>query len=199
MATIIRLNQSITNADAPRLREIVTSDDFSGTGELVGSMTSAALGGEPMQWSGVPGWTREDGAIRTPQESFNHRLEFEDMPENLIATYRVVRMPSNGYLALGLRSGNWGGDSVVVGITNTGHIWLENRKDGQTTRSPSVSGVKQGDIIGIKAIGESLEATVNGETVTTWTATVLGRGALRLFTYPIIDAAIDDFVVEVVR
>ena len=199
MATIVRLNQSITNADAPRLREILTSDDFSGTGELVGSMTSAALGGEPMQWSGVPGWTREDGAIRTPQGSINELLELEDMPENLIVTYRVVRMPSNGFLALSLRYTSNGRDRVVLGITNLGFIWFENRKDGQTTRSPAVSGVRQGDIIGIKAVGENLEATINGEIVNTWTTDILGRGDLRLSTYPIIDAAIDDLVVEVAR
>lgn len=199
MATIVRLNQSITNADAPRLREILTSDDFSGTGELVGSMTSAALGGEPMQWSGVPGWTREDGAIRTPQGSINDILTLEDMPENLIVTYRVVRMPSNGFLALSLRSTSNGRDRVVLGITNLGFIWFENRKDGQTTRSPAVNGVRQGDIIGIRAVGENLEATINGGIVNTWTTDILGRGDLRLSTYPIIDAAIDDLVVEVAR
>lgn len=199
MATIVRLNQSITDTSAPRLREIITSDDFSGEGELVGSMTSAALGGEPMKWSGIPGWTREDGAIRTPQGSINELLELADMPEDIEASCRVVRMPSNGFLALSLRSTSRGRDRVVLGITNLGFIWFENRKDGQTTRSPAVSGVRQGDIIGIRAVGENLEATINGQIVNTWTTDILGRGALRLSTYPIIDAAIDDLVVEVAR
>lgn len=199
MATIIRLNQSITNKDAPRLREIITSDDFSGTGELVGSMTSAALGGTPMQWEGVPGWTRHEGGLHTPQGSSFEVLDLNGLPADISVSYKVVSLPDiSGFLQLSMRMQD-SSNRVIFGLTNTASLWIESRFDGATVRSSTVGGVKVGDILTFTAEGENLTSAVNGVPVLTYETQVLTPGTMRLSTFPVINAVIDDLVVEAVR
>lgn len=198
MATIIRLNQAITNSDAPRLREIITSDDFSGTGELVGSMTSAALGGTPMKWEGTPGgWTRHEGGIHTPQGSSNENIELNGLPADISVSYKVVSLPDAGFLSVSMRMQS-AVNRVVFGLTNTASLWIENRVDGATTRSSVVGGVKVGDILTFTADGANLTSAVNGSPVLTYEAQIVAPGAMRLSTYPVINATIDDLIVTTV-
>ena len=196
MATIIRLNQSITNNDAPRLSEIITSDDFSGTGELVGSMTSAALGGEPMQWKGVAGgWTRHEGGIHTPQGSYAQHLELYGLPADISVSYKVVSLPDSGFLSVSVRTQD-SNNREVFGLTDKAELWIENRLEGVTTRSKIVGGVEVGDILTFTADGVNLTSAVNGVPVLTYEAQITAPGWMRLSTYPVINATIDDLIVE---
>lgn len=196
MATVIRLNQSIVNDDAPRLRQVITSDDFSGTGEIVGSMSSAAFGGTPMLWEGTPGgWTRAQGGIYSPQGSSNEVLEMSGLPADMTASYTVVELPDAGYVAVSIRMKNVG-NRVVFGLTNTGALWIENRVDGVTTRSSVAHvGVRGGDRLEFIADGNALISAVNGIPALSYDAQISGEGIMRLSTYPVINAVIDDLVI----
>ena len=195
MATIIRLNQSITDDTAPRIREVITSDDFSGSGELVGSLTSAALGGTPMQWEGEAGWTRHQGGIRTPQGSSTQVLELNGLPENYAASFKVLKLPDTGYVSVSTRMKNVG-NRCLFGLTNTGSVWIENRVDSTTSRSDTASGVKVGDIITFETDGSNLHARINGELVLSYAAQIFGEGIMRLSAYPVVDAVLDDLIIE---
>lgn len=195
MAIIIRLDQAITDNDAPRLREIITSDDFSGTGELVGSMTSAALGGVPMQWEGTPGgWTRANGGIRTPQGSSNEVLELNGLPADMTVECKVVELPDAGFVSVSMRMQN-ASNRVVFGLTNTGSVWIENRVGGVTSRSSVVGGVNVGDRLSFTADGDQLTTAINGETVLSYAAQIAEAGTMRLSAYPVINAVIDDLII----
>lgn len=194
MATIIRLNQSITNNNAPRLRKAITSDDFSGTGELVGSMTSAALGGTPMQWGGNPGWTRHNGGIHTPQGSSAQVLELNGLPADLAVSYRAVTLPDSGYIALSVRMQD-SYNRVVFCLGTGGSVWIQNRIDGGIEQSSTANGVKAGDILTFAADGDHLTASINGLPVLSYTAQILEAGTMRLSTSPVINAVIDDLVI----
>lgn len=61
--TIVGSPVQATTTATPALKpgDIFTSDTFTGTGSLVGQMTSAALGGTPVKWEGAAGMTVEGG------------------------------------------------------------------------------------------------------------------------------------------
>ena len=62
-----------------------------------------------------------------------------------------------------------------------------------------MEGVEVGDILTFTANGVNLTSSVNGVPVLTYEAQVVTPGTMRLSTYPVIDATIDDLVVEVAR
>lgn len=198
MATIIRLNQSITDESAPRIRRIITSDDFAGAGELVGTMTTAALGGQPMGWEGASeGFTRADGVLHTPTAP-GRRASLLGLPANIAATYRVVSLPSNGRLLLSLRGNDDFTNRVIMRLEHDGTLSIEESIDMTTQSLASTTGVRVGDRLTFVADGATLTANINGEPAVTAVTTVNSPGELRLSTYPAIVASIDDLIVETV-
>lgn len=197
MATIIRLNESITDKSAPRIRHLVTSDDFSGSGNLVGTSTTAALGGTPMEWVGAAeGFTRESGTLRINPPSRGQEAKLLGLPENLAVTYKVVELPPNGRLLLSVRGINGFANRVIMRLESTGALSIENTVDGTTQSLGSVSGVRPGDTVTLTAIGTALTAYINGAPSLNAVTTVVTPGDFMFSTYPEIDAAIDDLVIE---
>lgn len=197
MATIIRLDQSITNSDAPRILKPITSDDFSGSGEIVGSTTTAALGGTPMQWGGLAGgWIRENGGIRAQDAPTNRNIELRPLPQDISVRFTAVTIPTNGRIIISLRSSEDAATRASLRLEAGGVLRFENRVNDVIEPSSTVNAVSAGDRVQILAEGDTLKALVNGVSVLSFTTPITGSGGVRLSTYQESTAVIDDLVIE---
>lgn len=200
MATIIRLNEEITDKNAPVLRATITSDDFSGSGEIVGSLTSAVLGGVPMTWGGASGgWTREDGGIVTPQNSYHNALVLAGLPADLSATVTVRELPSGqgDRAMISLRATPTRNTRIYLRFFGDGSLSIWERiSDVESEVADSGPGtVRVGDRISFELSGTTARALVNGEVVASGAVTYTAAGEMALTTYPITRAVLDDLVI----
>lgn len=201
---ILRGNFNITDPDWPTytIRKIITSDDFSGTGELVGSMTSATLGGVPMQWGGKVGaWTRQDGGITTPTGSYYDELTLADMPAD-VSVSTVIRdmggsTSSGDQFIISVRASADRKDRTRASFYANGSVRLDQyTADGGRVMGDLVGGAfKLGDRVGIEANGKKAAATVNGHKIVEWDTEVLAPGDIVFTTYPLVDFILDDVIV----
>lgn len=197
MAIIIRLDQSITNSNAPRILEAITSDDFSGSGEIVGSTTTAALGGSPMQWGGIEGgWIRENGGIRAQDAPTSRNIELRPLPQDLSVRFTAVTIPTNGRIIISLRSSEDASTRASLRLEAGGVLRFENRVNDAIELSNTVNAVNAGDRVQIMAEGDSLKALVNGVRVLSFTTSITGPGGVRLSAYLESTAVIDDLKIE---
>lgn len=197
MATIIRLDHQITDVSAPRVLITLTSDDFSQTGEIVGSMTSAALGGAPMQWGGIEGgWIRENGGIRAQDAPTNRNIELRPLPQDISVRFTAVTIPTNGRIIISLRSSEDASTRASLRLEAGGVLRFENRVNDAIELSNTVNAVNAGDRVQIMAEGDSLKALVNGVSVLSFTTSITGPGGVRLSAYRESTAVIDDLKIE---
>lgn len=197
MATVIRLDHQITDVSAPRVLITLTSDDFSQTGEIVGSMTSAALGGDPMEWGGLAGgWIRENGGIRAQDAPTNRNIELRPLPQDVSVRFTAVTLPTNGRVIISLRSSEDASTRASLRLEAGGVLRFENRVNNVIETSNTVNAVNAGDRVQILAEGESLKALVNGVAVLSFTTSITGPGGVRLSTYLESTAVIDDLKIE---
>lgn len=197
MATIIRISQSITDINAPRILEVITSDDFSGSGEIVGSTTTAALGGTPMQWGGIAGgWIRENGGIRAQDAPTNRNIELRPLPQDLSVRFTAATIPTNGRVLISLRSSEDASTRASLRLEAGGVLRFENRVSDVVETSNTVNAVNAGDRVQILAEGNTLKALVNGVSVLSFTTSITGSGGVRLSAYLESAAVIDDLVIE---
>lgn len=196
---IIPGNFTITDPTWPiyNIRRVITSDDFSGSGELVGAMTSAALGGTPMTWDGVAGgWTRHQGAIRSPQENYNHNLILGGLPADIFIGFRMVSLPDTGRLVVSARASTSSDTRIMLRVISDGSVQFEQRIGGTiTTSSIKYGAVANGDHVGFEVRGSQVSALVNQREVLTWETGVTAAGQIVLSTYPINTSVIDDLTV----
>lgn len=196
---VIPGNFHITDPEWPvyDIRRTITSDDFSGTGELVGSLTSAALGGVPMTWQGeTDGWTRHNGGILSPSTSYVNRLVLPSMPNDLYVGVRIKQLPSAGRFILSLRYNETDNDRVILWVTYRGGVALRQQVKGVETGTSELAGaVRLGDIVGIEARGDKLRVLVNGRVKLEWSTQVVAGGSVALSTWPVNNSAVDDLVV----
>lgn len=182
------------------IAKIITSDDFSGSGDIAGNMTSAALGGIPAMWGGTPGgWTRSAGGAKTPQVSWLHELNMPtpaDTSVSFVVTAANLISSDTERILVSLRSNAERTSRQILRIEQSGKLWHEIRNDGATSYGKSaLNAFEVGDRITFEVKGSTVRTLVNGEVVLEDVAVVEGAGDLVFTTYPIADITIDDVIV----
>ena len=195
MATIIRLNESITDKSAPKLPVVLTSDTFD-TGDL--TMSGAQLGGEPWPISVYSDtWSRQDGGITT---TGGGALSLNDLPSDIIVKLTIKSLPDAGRLSISSRAGSPPTENrEVVDINYDGSVRLNPRIDNVQQPGPySAAGVvKPGSVVTFSTVGNDVKVLVDGEVVAEQGASVPAGGTLFLASYQMTGGlVVDDLVIS---
>lgn len=192
-----------TTTATPALKpgEIFTSDTFTGTGPLVGQMTSAALGGTPVAWEGAAGMTVEGGKAIAGATAAGKAILAAGLADVKIE-FTLVARPTSGDMGITLRDGLSAKRCIRIGIGAT--MLRVQRYDpsesivipgAQVSLGPASDGTK----ITITLKGERIVVTgqgkVNPYTIDVTDSVVLGPGAITVSAAAGSGAAIDGLVV----
>lgn len=161
MATIIRLNQAITDMNAPKVVEVITSHSFNG-GDL--SKTDTAFGGREWQMANTDNaWQPSQGGITA---SARGALSLSGLPEDLGIEITVRSLQDSGRLLLSLRVDTETGDNrEVLEINSDGSIRFNPRVGGHQHAGAWYSAglVKSGSKVKIAAVDNVVRAYVDGK------------------------------------
>lgn len=187
-----------TNVPVYPLHRPITSDDFSGTGEIVGSLTSAAMGGKPMMWEGNAGtWTRASGgAIPTPEGPYGS-IDLEGFEDGTTAHVTIGSMPADQYKWFVIAFGVSTTSRVVARLRGDGSILIQQDLDGTRTDLGTTGAVfAADDRVSFGVRGGVATASVNGVPKLSVPTTVPDTSRLMLSYYPAAGTGrIDDVLV----
>ena len=194
---------TITDPNVPRypLRKTLTSDDFTGTGELAGTLTNAALGGEPALWGGATpsGWERLNGALTTtPDLGGAGNLTLPGLVDGAEVEFKVSQLAAEtAWIYVSLRASPT--DRVYVGLRGSGRMTVQQDVGGSGSTLASFEGAfTTGDRIKLGVSGGVASVWVNGDPLPPQTFTAPTPSYLAFSYYPANGVgALDDLVVTV--
>lgn len=177
---IIDGNFTITDPDWPvyRIRNIITSDNFTGAGPLAGSTTDTHAGGAPMEWSGNPtGYERgPEGLLVGAGDPVMVRLP--QLPADIQISFTMsalAALPTSD-LVVSARSSTSTTNRVAIHIQRS-RIHITERIGGSyRLRETGVFTVTSDDLITIGLAGDTCTVHANGHLVVTSTVETLGDG-----------------------
>lgn len=177
---IIDGNFTITDPEWPvyKIRNIVTSDNFTGAGALAGSMTDGYAGGTPMEWSGNPtGYDRSpDGLLVGAGDANMVRLPQLPADIQISFTMSALAALSTADLVVSARSSTSTANRVAIHI-QANRIHITERIGGSyRQRETGVFTVTSDDLITIGLAGDTCTVHANGNLVVTSTVETLGDG-----------------------
>ena len=181
---IIDGNFTITDPDWPvyRIRNIVTSDNFTGAGSLAGSTTDTHAGGAPMEWSGSPtGYERgPEGLLVGAGDAQMVRLPQLPADIQISFTMSALAALSTSDLVVSARSSTGMANRVAIHIQRS-RIHITERIGGSyRQRGTGVFTVTSDDLIMIGLAGDTCTVHANGHLVVTSTVETLGDGHVGL-------------------
>lgn len=169
---------------APALNPILVSDTFaSGSGEIVGRVADAGLGGTARTWEGTTGLytiasgTAGEGATAAGQVGFP--LDVADME----VSAKIVALPSTAG-AISIYARFQAADRLYrVNVFGSGGMTVQKRAGGSLTTVPGDWGAAPavGGTIALRVVGDQISVLVDGvlrETVTD--GSVAGPGGARV-------------------
>lgn len=194
---------TITDPAVPRysLRKTLTSDDFTGTGELAGMLTNAALGGDPVLWGGSTpsGWERRNGTLATtPALGGAGTLTLPGLVDGVEVEFEVSQLPAEtGWMYVSLRASPT--DRVHVGLRGSGRLTIQQDVGGTgSTLATLEEAFTTGDRIKLGVSGGVASVWVNGDPLSSQAFTAPTPSYLALSYFPADGvAALDDLVVTV--
>lgn len=198
---IIRGNFHIDDPDWPKyaIRKIITSDTFSRSGYLPGSMSDTALGGLPMKWEGRgDGWSVLNGVARPSQKNWADEARLVGLPAD-VGVYFTLASEDNatGSLMINLRSSSDNNRRIRIEILHNGSIRLGEYVDGsQTNFTDYVSRVAAvGDTVAVEASGNTVTVAVNESEIIRHGMSTTQAGDVWLGAYPLSDRRVDDLII----
>lgn len=152
----VQATTTVTPALSPG--DIFTSDTFTGTGSLVGQMTSAALGGTPVRWEGAAGMVVEGGRAAAGSSAAGKATLAAGLADVKIE-FTLVTRPTTGTGNISLRETS-GGRININFTTNSVRVQRFSATAGNTV----LSGVQK--TIGDTSHGKKFTLTLKGESIT---------------------------------
>lgn len=192
-----------TTTATPALKpgDIFTSDTFTGTGSLVGQMTSAALGGTPVKWEGAAGMVVEGGKAVAGASAAGKAILAAGLADVKLE-FTLVARPTSGELGITLRDALNVNRNIRIGIGPS--LLRVQRYDpagstvipgAQTVLGPASDGTKITVILKGEKVTVTGQGNVNPYTIDVTDSVVLGPGAITVSAPAGSGAAIDDLVV----
>ena len=191
---------SVPRYPLPRQRKTLTSDDFTGAGDPVGTLTTASLGGTPALWGGSTpsGWERSGGVLIPTTAGGAGNLTMDGLMDGAAVEVTVVELPpTNGSLYLSLRSSET--VRTHLGILWDGRLVIrEQDATGQRDLATAGSAYSAGDRLRFGVDQGIATVSVNGEVVASAPTTSPAPTYMALSYYPNSSTgALDDLVVTI--
>lgn len=198
---IIEGNFRITDPDWPKyeIRKLITSDTFSRSGYISGSLSDAALGGIPMKWEGRgDGWSVLNGVARPSQKNWADEARLVGLPADVgIAFTLASEENASGSLMINLRSSSDNNRRIRVEINGNGSIRVGEFVGGSQTNLNDyiLTDAGVGDTVAVEASGDTVTVTVNGSVIVRHDVSVTQAGDVWLGAYPLSDRRVDDLMI----
>lgn len=150
-----------TNATPPPAPgEVVTSDEFTYSGAILGKSSTATLGGTPMTWGGAAGM-ESDGSVLKASTTASGATTLPVGLKDVKVEFTLVALPTTGSLSIRLR--NPGGGSSHGYVLNILPNSLRVQKftaAGGTILSGAMAS------LGTASVGQKFSITLKGDTQT---------------------------------
>lgn len=198
---IIEGNFRITDPDWPKyeIRKLITSDTFSRSGYISGSMSDAALGGLPMEWTGkADGWSVLDGVARPSQNAWQDEARLTGLPADVGISFTLASEENaSGSLMVNLRSSSDNNQRIRIEINRNGSIRVGEFVGGSQTNLSDyiLTDAGEGDTVAAEASGDTVTVAVNGSVIIRHAVTTAQAGDVWLGAYPLSDRRVDDLMI----
>lgn len=184
----------------PKQRKTLTSDDFTGAGDPVGTLTTAALGGTPALWGGSTpsGWERSEGVLIPTLAGGAGNLTLDGLMDGTAVEVTVVELPpTGGSIFLSLRISETVRTHLVM-LGNGNLVIREQNEAGQRDIATAGSAYSAGDRLRFGVDQGIATLSVNGVVVASAPTTSPAPTYMTLSYYPTSGTgALDDLVVTV--
>lgn len=205
-AQIIPGDFQITDPQWPRVTfwrqgNPFTSDDFSVARNPRDTLTTAALGGQPIAWTAYGSNFEAAGGTLRPPASGSGMLVVNAPKPDLEVSIKIVTLPTAGPVLLMARRDQLDfstmKNQVRIMIETDGKLTVDHNVNGalSTLIRPTVQAVS-GDVVSLQVVGSAVTAKINGAVVGTGTTGATGKGFTGVGSAVSgTNAVLDDFLV----